>query len=63
MRPFALPLQRHRATIQTPLSPALALPEVIIPAFLFLLFCKITLSASPFFSPRLPDIVLGGNVP
>lgn len=46
-----------------PPSPALALPEVIIPAFLFLLFCKITLSASPLVSTRLPDIVLGGNVP
>lgn len=65
MWPLALPLRRHRATIQSPPSPAPALPEVIIPAFLFLLFCKITPSALrvPFCLPEAPRLVPGGGVP
>lgn len=57
MWPLALPLRRHRATIQIPSQ---ALPEVTIPAFLFLLFCKIIplCSLRPLLSPtRLPDLV------
>lgn len=57
MWPLALPLRRHRATIQIPSQ---ALPEVTIPAFLFLLFCKIIplCSLRPLLSPtRLPDLM------
>lgn len=56
MWPPALSLCQHRATIQIPQ----ALLEVTIPAFLFLLFCKIIPLGSlhPLLSPTgLPDLV------
>lgn len=56
MWPPALSLCQHRATIQIPQ----ALLEVTIPAFLFLLFCKIIPLGSlhPLLSPtRLPGLV------
>lgn len=61
MWPPALPLRRHRATIQIPQ----ALPEVTIPAFLFLLSGRIVPLGSlrPLLSPRrLPDLASRAGV-